>query len=361
MGRMRGEHQVPESLQYREDFLSEAEEAALIQAAEGIEYRSFELRGQVARRTVRTFGYSYDFDARSVTQIDPLPEWLLDLRDRCAVLAEVDRGSFVHALVNRYPPGATIGWHRDAPPFGPTIAGVSLAADCEMRFQRTLKGIRYVHQQPLARRSAYVLGGLARSAWQHSIPAIDTLRYSITFRTLKRMPAGLGTVKEPRQIVVLVGMMGAGKTTTARALAARLDWPIIDSDVVIEKRTGRTGADLAAEVGVEELHRLEEDVLLESLAAGGPVVITAAASVVTSRRSRQALVEHATVVWLDAPVTELEERMSSGTHRRPLDREAVATLLAARRGYLAKIADLRVDARKSTEELVAAIQRTLQQ
>ena len=190
MGTMRGEWQTPEGLVYVEDFLSEAEEAALIDAVSGIDYRTFELRGQVARRTVRTFGYSYDFDARSVTQIEPLPDWLLDLRDRCAVLAEVDAAAFVHALVNRYPPGATIGWHRDAPPFGPTVAGVSLAADCEMRFQRSLKGVRYVHQQTLARRSAYVLGGLARSAWQHSIPAIDEQRYSITFRTLKRMPAG---------------------------------------------------------------------------------------------------------------------------------------------------------------------------
>lgn len=188
MGTMRGEHQVPEGLRYVDDFLSEAEESALIEAAERIDYRTFELRGQVARRTVRTFGYSYDFDARSVTQIEPLPDWLLGLRDRCGALADVEPESFVHALVNRYPPGATIGWHRDAPPFGPIVAGVSLAADCEMRFQRTLKATRFVHQQPLARRSAYVLSGLARSAWQHSIPAIDTLRYSITFRTLRRGP-----------------------------------------------------------------------------------------------------------------------------------------------------------------------------
>lgn len=192
MGAMRGERQVPEGLVYVADFLSEAQETALIDAADQIDFRTFELRGQVARRTVRTFGYSYDFDARSVTQIEPLPEWLLELRDRCALLAEVEPASFVHALVNRYPPGATIGWHRDAPPFGPKVAGVSLAADCEMRFQRTLKSTRYVHQQPLARRSAYVLGGIARSAWQHSIPAIDTLRYSITFRTLKRMPTSPG-------------------------------------------------------------------------------------------------------------------------------------------------------------------------
>ena len=185
---MRGERQLPEGLQYTEDFLTPAEETALIGVVEDLDYRTFELRGQVARRTVRTFGYTYDFDARNVAQIEPLPEWLLPLRERCGALAGVEPAAFVHALVNRYPPGATIGWHRDAPPFGPTVAGVSLAADCEMRFQRTLKGTRYVHQQPLERRSAYVLGGLARSAWQHSIPAIDHPRYSITFRTLRRSP-----------------------------------------------------------------------------------------------------------------------------------------------------------------------------
>lgn len=168
-------------------------------------------------------------------------------------------------------------------------------------------------------------------------------------------------MKAPPQIIVLVGMMGAGKTTTARALAARLDWPLIDSDVVIEERTGRTGAALVADVGVGALHRLEEDVLLESLVSGGPAVITAAASVVTSIRAREALAEHATVVWLDAPVDELVDRMPAGRHRRPLDRESVATLLAARRAYLAEIADLRLNARKPTDELVDAIQRTLQQ
>lgn len=185
MGRMRGQHQVPQGLRYVDDFLSAEDEATLIGYVDGLDYRTFELRGQVARRTVRTFGYTYDFDDRTVAPTDPIPDWLLPLRAQCGALADVEPADFVHALVNRYPPGATIGWHRDAPPFGPTVAGVSLGADCEMRFQRTLKGTRFVHQQPLARRSAYVLSGLARSAWEHSIPAISTLRYSVTFRTLR--------------------------------------------------------------------------------------------------------------------------------------------------------------------------------
>ena len=184
MGRMRGEHQLPEGLRYHPDFLRSAHETALLEQVEELEYGQIELRGQVARRTVRLFGYDYDFESRTAFPTEPLPPWLLPLRDGCASLAGVEPGAFEHALVNRYPPGATIGWHRDAPPFGPVVAGVSLAADAELRFQRSLGGVRYVFQQPLARRSAYVLGGLARLAWQHSIPPGDQLRYSITFRTL---------------------------------------------------------------------------------------------------------------------------------------------------------------------------------
>ena len=186
MGRMRGEHQQPEGLQFQPDFLTPGEEAELLHHVDALEYGQVELRGQVARRTVRLFGYDYDFDARTVRPTEPLPDWLLGLRERCGEFAGVDPGQFVHALVNRYPPGATIGWHRDAPPFGPTVAGVSLGADGELRFQRTVGGTRFVFQQQVPRRSAYVLGGLARSAWQHSIPPVDQLRYSITFRTLKR-------------------------------------------------------------------------------------------------------------------------------------------------------------------------------
>lgn len=189
MGRMRGEVQEPDGLRYRGEFLTEAEEAALLETLHSLDYSQVEMRGQVARRTVRLFGYGYDFENRTVRPADPLPAWLLPLRDGCAAFAGVDPDAFVHALVNRYTPGAAIGWHRDAPPFGPTVAGVSLGADSELRFQRRLKGVRYVYQLPLPRRSAYILGGLARAAWEHSVPAVADLRYSLTFRTLRRPPS----------------------------------------------------------------------------------------------------------------------------------------------------------------------------
>ena len=100
---------------------------------------------------------------------------------------ERDPADLVQILVSRYPAGAGIGWHRDAPMFGSKIAGVSLRAPCRMRFQRTLKATgRETAELELAPRSAYLLSGKARWSWQHSIPAAKELRYSVTFRTLKR-------------------------------------------------------------------------------------------------------------------------------------------------------------------------------
>jgi DNA oxidative demethylase len=177
---------VPEGLAYREDFLSKNEEVELLRAIEAIEFEAFVMRGQAARRKVRHFGWRYSFDKRSLQPTDPLPAAFVCVRERAEQLAGIEPGSFEQALVTEYPPGATIGWHRDAPPFGATIAGVSLAAPCRMHFRRDLEGVRYVHDQTLAPRSAYVLAGTARSEWEHSIPATTQLRYSITFRTLRR-------------------------------------------------------------------------------------------------------------------------------------------------------------------------------
>jgi len=116
------------------------------------------------------------------------------LRDRCAALMERDPQDLVQVLVSRYPAGAGIRWHRDAPTFGSRIVGVSLRAPCRMRFQRTVRGVRSVAELELAPRSAYLLSGKARWSWQHSIPATCDLRYSVTFRTLRRevasAPAG---------------------------------------------------------------------------------------------------------------------------------------------------------------------------
>jgi alkylated DNA repair dioxygenase AlkB len=177
---------LPEGLQYLEDFVAPDEERNLLETIEGLDYRTLTMRGQTARRTVRHFGLDYDYESGELVPADPLPEPLVGLRERAAALIERDPEDLVQILVSRYPEGAGIGWHRDAPMFGSRIVGVSLLGPSRMRFQRTIKGEREVAAVELAPRSAYVLSGKARWSWQHSIPATRELRYSITFRTLKR-------------------------------------------------------------------------------------------------------------------------------------------------------------------------------
>lgn len=183
----------PQGLVYRPDFITEDEERGLLAALDEIEFRAVTMRGQTARRTVRHYGYDYDYESwGKLVPADPLPASLTWLRDRCARFAELAPEELVQTLVSRYPPGAPIGWHRDAPMFGPKVVGVSLLSSCRMRFQRQVAGTRTVYELELAPRSAYVLGGEARTRWQHSIPPTKALRYSITFRTLKNRsrPAG---------------------------------------------------------------------------------------------------------------------------------------------------------------------------
>ena len=177
---------LPEGLAYVADFITADEEAQLLAFLETTEFRTLTMRGQTARRTVRHFGLDYVYETGDVAPTDPLPQKLAFLRDRCAALIEREPQDLAQILISRYPAGAGIGWHRDAPMFGSRIAGVSLGAPCRMRFQRTVAGVRETAAVDLAPRSAYVLAGKARWSWQHSIPATKDLRYSVTFRTLKR-------------------------------------------------------------------------------------------------------------------------------------------------------------------------------
>ena len=126
-----------------------------------------------------------------------LPEFLTPLRARLATWAGLEADAFAMALINEYRPGAPIGWHRDAPQYG-SVAGVSLLSSCRMKLrpyvspaaQRSAPGARRnaTHEVVLARRSAYLMTGESRSGYEHHIPAVSTLRYSITFRTLRSRP-----------------------------------------------------------------------------------------------------------------------------------------------------------------------------
>jgi DNA oxidative demethylase len=184
-GRMRGEVEEPEGLRYLPSFLTPTEEAELLAEMEGLDYGEVRMRGQVARRVVRHYGLSYAFETAALAPGEPVPEWLWGVREQCAGLLGRAAEELAEVLVTRYPPGATIGWHRDAPAFG-DVVGVSLASACVMRFQRGKGEERRVFEQPLEPRSAYVLSGRSRTVWQHSIPPVASERYSLTFRTVRR-------------------------------------------------------------------------------------------------------------------------------------------------------------------------------
>lgn len=190
MARMRGVFEEPSGFHYIPSLLSEGEERDLLEHVHDLQFEEVRMHGQVARRVVHHFGVQYAFESASITPGPPIPDWLADVRDRAASLLDVSPTALAEALVTYYPPGATIGWHRDAPVFG-DVVGVSLASACEMRFQYGQGDARRVFQQRLEPRSAYILSGPARNRWQHSIPPVGTDRYSLTFRTLRRRPQGV--------------------------------------------------------------------------------------------------------------------------------------------------------------------------
>jgi alkylated DNA repair dioxygenase AlkB len=190
------ETDVPPGFLYRAAVIDVAEELDLLTHIKQISFSNFEMRGVVARRRVAFFGHTYEG-----TSATPLPDFLRPLRARLAEWGHVEPAAFAMALINEYPPGAPIGWHRDAPQYD-VVAGVSLLSSCQMRFRPYVSpgaqppGTRRnaTHEITLDRRSAYILSGTARSGYEHHIPAVRALRYSITFRTLR---SGATRVKLP--------------------------------------------------------------------------------------------------------------------------------------------------------------------
>ena len=175
----------PQGLVYRPGFVGAEEEEALAAVIAALPFSPFEFHGFLGKRRTVSFGWRYRFDGSGLEEAEPIPAMLEPLRARAAALAGLPAGAIAHALVTEYAPGAGIGWHRDRPVFGDVI-GISLLAPARLRFRRKAGG-RWERYALIAEpRSAYLLTGSARADWEHSIPALDALRYSITFRTLRR-------------------------------------------------------------------------------------------------------------------------------------------------------------------------------
>ena len=173
-------------LDYRPDFITADEERELIARLSAEQLSPFRFHGWTGKRLTRTFGWRYDFDDASFAPSEPIPDWLEPLRTKAAALGGVPPDAFVHALLVRYDPGAGIGWHRDRPVFE-RVVGVSLGTPALLRFRRRRDGGFDRQQLEVEPRSAYLLTGPARHEWEHSIAPGDSLRFSITFRTLSEL------------------------------------------------------------------------------------------------------------------------------------------------------------------------------
>ena len=166
----------------------------MLERMTALPFRPFEFQGFLGKRETLSFGWSYRFDGSGLAPAAPMPDWLLPLRDRAADFAGLTAEALEHALLIRYGEGAGLGWHRDRPVFGDVI-GISLLAAAPLRFRRKAgtKWERFtLSAEP---RSAYLLRGPARSEWEHSIPPVEALRFSVTFRTM--MLPGISRGEEP--------------------------------------------------------------------------------------------------------------------------------------------------------------------
>jgi len=173
------------SVATRADIVDATEEAALIAAIDATDPTPFRFQGWLGKRLTTSFGWSYDFDRGTMAAAEPIPAFLLPVRERAAAFAGLAPDALEQALLIRYDPGAGIGWHRDRPQFE-HVLGISLGAPATLRLRRRRADGFDRATIPLAPRSAYLLSGEARHDWEHSIAPMDEPRWSITFRSLSK-------------------------------------------------------------------------------------------------------------------------------------------------------------------------------
>lgn len=179
-------------LRYELDFLSSQEETDLLEVIRSLPLHAARYKQYLARRQVVSFGGRYDFDSNMLRSDNTLDERLVPLRDRVADWLGVEREKLVQVLVAEYAPGTPLGWHRDVPDFE-AIAGVSFGNPALLKFRpypADEVAKRNVVQLEVAPRSIYEMAGPARWAWQHCVPPVKAPRWSITFRTPRKMGSG---------------------------------------------------------------------------------------------------------------------------------------------------------------------------
>lgn len=174
-------------LRYLPELLTEAEEQALTAELAKLPLKPFGFHGYFGHRRVVSFGLRYDHTRHGVEVAPEPPRFLSDLRLKIAAFAEQAPEDFCQIGVNEYPPGAGIGWHRDKPEFG-DVVGISLVSAVRVRFRKR-NGHGWLRASQIVEpRSVYAMTGAARHEWEHSIAPVESLRYSLMFRTLVPEP-----------------------------------------------------------------------------------------------------------------------------------------------------------------------------
>ena len=174
---------VPEGFSYCPDVMSPEDERRLLADIAQFPFREFQFHGFEGKRRVVSFGWRYDFDEHRALPADPIPPVLIEVCHKVQETSGFALPDVEQVLVTEYAPGAPIGWHKDRPVFG-NVMGLSLASACTFRLRKSDGNGHWERVSlVLESRSAYLLSGAARWTWEHSIPPVETLRYSITFRS----------------------------------------------------------------------------------------------------------------------------------------------------------------------------------
>jgi alkylated DNA repair dioxygenase AlkB len=173
---------APSGFAYWADAFTAAEEHEWLRSIEALPFKPFEFHGYLGKRRIVSFGWRYDYAGRALRESAPMPAFLVPLRERAAATAGLAVERLQQALVTEYDAGVTIGWHRDKPMFEDVVA-LSFLSPCRLRLRRKHDTGWRRWATEIAPRSLYRLSGAARHDWKHSIPPVDSRRYSVTFRT----------------------------------------------------------------------------------------------------------------------------------------------------------------------------------
>jgi alkylated DNA repair dioxygenase AlkB len=176
--------ECPLGFQYVSELISRTQERRLLDHFHKLEFKPFEFHGFLGKRRIVSFGWRYDFNGGRLQKTNDIPELLHPVRSAAAAFANLKASHLQEVLLTEYRPGATIGWHKDRSVFG-EVVGISLLSACTFRLRKKASSAWQRASVELAPRSAYLLRGEVRREWEHSIPGVANLRYSITFRSFR--------------------------------------------------------------------------------------------------------------------------------------------------------------------------------